>query len=125
MIHHILPTLAPHLPLTHAERTKLTHVANTVSTANFTAEYLSYPFLIFNNPTAANLHDTEVAKTILLRELKSTLSNRKLMNNTKPANKKKTPQNVGAYALNASCTPVTKANLTASRCMRALATMTQ
>ncbi len=69
MIHHILPTLAPHLPLTHAERTKLTHVANTVSTAHFTTEYLSYPFLIFNNPTAANLQDTEAAKTILSREL--------------------------------------------------------
>lgn len=69
MIHHILPTLAPHLPLTRAERTKLAHVANTVPTAHFTTDYLSHPFLIFNNPTADNLQDSEAAKPILLREL--------------------------------------------------------
>ncbi len=69
MIHHILPTLAPHLPLTRAERTKLAHVANTVPTAHFTTDYLNHPFLIFNNPTAAHLLDTEAAKIILSREL--------------------------------------------------------
>ncbi len=69
MIHHILPTLAPHLPLTRVERTKLAHVANTVSTEHFTTDYLSHPFLIFNNPTVDNIQDSEAAKSILLRIL--------------------------------------------------------